>query len=53
MYSKTQIEKDMMKSIPYTSVLRFIIYVTLCIRLKVSYALSITIRYQSNQCESR
>jgi len=56
MCSKTQIERDRMKIIPYTMDIRYIIsiiiYVMLCIRPYVSYVLSITKRYQSNPSES-
>jgi len=44
----TQIERDMMEKIPYASTIGSIMYAMLCIRLDVSYALSITNRYQSN-----
>jgi ATP-binding cassette subfamily B (MDR/TAP) protein 1 len=44
----TQIERDMMEKIPYPSTVGSIMYAMLCIRLDVSYALSITNRYQSN-----
>jgi ATP-binding cassette subfamily B (MDR/TAP) protein 1 len=44
----TQIERDMMEKIPCPSTVGSIMYAMLCIRLDVSYALSITNRYQSN-----
>jgi hypothetical protein len=45
MFSKTQIKRDM---IPYTLDIRSIMYVMLYTRPVVSYALSITSKYQSN-----
>jgi hypothetical protein len=44
-YSKTQIERDMMEMIPYTLFIGSIIHAELCTRLDVSYTLSITSRY--------
>jgi hypothetical protein len=52
MCPKTQIERDMIEMIPYTLVIGFIIYVMICTSPNVvSYALSITSRYQSNPSE--
>lgn len=48
MYLKTQIEMDRMKMISYTLDIRSIMYVMLCTRLGISYALSIASRYQYN-----
>ena len=48
MSPKTQEEKEHMSRIPYTSTIGSIMYVMLCIWLDVSYALSITSRYQAN-----
>ena len=45
MCPKTQVERDRMKIISYTTNIRSIIYVMLCTRLDVSYALSIMSRY--------
>jgi hypothetical protein len=45
MCPKTQVERDKMEIIPYTTNIRSIIYVMLCTRLDVSYTLSITSRY--------
>jgi ATP-binding cassette subfamily B (MDR/TAP) protein 1 len=47
MCSKTKIDRDRMERIPYASAIGSIIYVMLCTKLDVSYALSITNRYQS------
>ena len=52
MCPKTQIERDRIKIVSYTMDIRSIIYLMLCIRPYVSYALSITKRYQSNPNES-
>jgi hypothetical protein len=49
MFSKTQIKRDM---IPYTLDIRSIMYAMLCTRPAVSYALSITSKYQSNLGEN-
>jgi len=48
MHFKIQIKRNRMEMIPYILDIRFIIYVMLCTRLDVSYALSLTSRYQSN-----
>ena len=45
---KTQNERTHMSMIPYASAIGSIIYAMLCTRLDVSYALSVTRRYQSN-----
>ena len=55
--SKTQCpmthdERDCMSKIPYSSATRSIMYAMLCTRPDVSYALSITSRYQSDPGES-
>ena len=42
----TQDEQDRMSKIPYASAIGSIMYVMLCTRPDVSYALSITSRYQ-------
>jgi ATP-binding cassette subfamily B (MDR/TAP) protein 1 len=47
MCSKTKIDRDRMERIPYASAIGSIIYVMLCTKLDISYALSITNRYQS------
>ena len=41
-----------MEKIPYTMDIRSIIYVMLCTRSDISYALSTTSRYKSNPGES-
>ena len=48
----TQDERDRMSKIPYASAIGSIMYAMLCTRLDVSYALSITSRYQSDPDES-
>ena len=48
----TQDERDRMSKIPYAYVIGSIMYVMLCTRSDVSYALSMTSRYQSNLSES-
>ena len=48
----TQDEQDCMSTIPHASTIGSIIYVMLCTRPDVSYALSMTSRYQSNPDES-
>jgi hypothetical protein len=45
MFSQTQIERDMMKIIPYILDIRSIMHVMLYIRSNVSYTLSITNKY--------
>jgi hypothetical protein len=45
-------EQEIMRAIPYTSAIRFIMHATLCTRPDVSYALSATSRYQSNYGEA-
>ena len=55
--SKTQCpmthdERDRMSKIPYASAIGSIIYAMLCTRPDVSYALSITSRYQSDPGKS-
>jgi hypothetical protein len=47
-----QIEMDRMSKIPYASAIGSIMYAMLCTRPDVSYALSMTSRYQSNPGES-
>ena len=47
-----QDERDRMSKIPYASAIGSIMYAMLCTRLDVSYALSMTSRYQSNPDES-
>ena len=44
-------EKDRMSRIPYASTIRSIMYAMICTRHDVSYALSMTSRYQSNPGE--
>ena len=51
MSPRTQKEKENMSRIPYTSMIGSIMYVMLCMRPDVSYALSITSRYQKNPSE--
>ena len=48
----TQDERDRMSKISYASAIGSIMYVMLCTRPDVSYALSITSRYQSDPGES-
>ena len=48
----TKDEQERMSKIPYASTIGSIMYVMLCTRPDVSYALSITSRYQSNPGES-
>ena len=48
MHFKIQMKRNRMEMIPYILDLRFIIYMRLCTRLDVSYALSLTSKYQSN-----
>ena len=48
----TQDERDRMSKIPYASAIGSIMYAMLCTRPDVSYALSVTSRYQSNPGES-
>ena len=48
----TKDERERMSKIPYASAIRSIMYAMLCTRPDVSYALSITSRYQSNPGES-
>ena len=45
---KTQDERTHMNMIPYASVIRSIMYAMLCTRPNVSYAPSVTSRYQSD-----
>ena len=45
---RTQVEKEHMSRISYASMIGSIMYAMLCIRPDVSYALSITSRYQAN-----
>ena len=45
-------ERDRMSKIPYASAIGSIMYAMLCTRSDVSYALSITSRYQSDPGES-
>ena len=47
----TQEERDRMSRIPYASVIGSIMYAMLCTRPDVSYALSITSRYQADPGE--
>ncbi|XP_057996503.1 secreted RxLR effector protein 161-like [Hevea brasiliensis] len=53
MCPKTQIEKEKMDRIRYASAIGSIMYVMLCTRPDVSYALSINSRYQANPSERR
>ena len=48
---KTQDERERMNKIPYASAIGSIMYAMLCTRPDVSYALSMTSRYQSNPGE--
>ena len=48
---KTLDEKDCMSKIPYASTIRSIMYAMICTRPDVSYALSMTSRFQSNPGE--
>ena len=47
-YPNTKDERERMSKIPYASAIGSIMYAMLCTRPDVSYALSITSRYQSN-----
>ena len=49
---KSSDEKDRMNKVPYASVIGSIMYAMICTRPDVSYALSMTSRYQSNPGES-
>ena len=51
MCPRTQDERTHMSLIPYVSVKGSIMYYMMCIRFDVSYALSVTSRYQSNPSE--
>ena len=51
MCPKTQEEREHMSKIPYASAIGSIMYVMLCIRPDVSYALSVTSRFQSTYGE--
>ena len=51
MCPQTQDERDRMSKIPYASAIGSIMYAMICTRPDVSYALSITSRYQSNPGE--
>ena len=44
----TDVEKDKMSRVPYASAIGSIMYAMLCTRPDVSYALSVTSRYQAN-----
>jgi len=48
---KTKIERDKMKMIPYILDIWSIIYMMLCTKPNVSYALNRTSRYQFNPSE--
>ena len=48
LFPQTQDERTLMNMIPYASTIRLIIYAMLCTRPDVSYALSVTSRYQSD-----
>ncbi|XP_061336490.1 secreted RxLR effector protein 161-like [Gastrolobium bilobum] len=52
MCPKTPAERERMERIPYASAIGSIMYAMLCTRPDVSYALSITSRYQSDPRES-
>lgn len=52
MCPKNQEERDRMDKIPYASAIGSIMYAMLCTRPDVSYALSVTSRYQANLGES-
>ena len=47
----TKDERERMDKIPYPSAIGSIMYAMLCTRPNVSYALSMTSRFQSNPCE--
>ena len=49
---KSSDEKDRMNKVPYASAIGSIMYAMICTRPDVSYALSMTSRYQSNPGES-
>nr|CAE03845.1 OSJNBb0089K06.4 [Oryza sativa Japonica Group] len=51
-YPQTTDERNKMSVIPYASAIGSIMYAMLCTRLDVSYALSVTNRYQSDPGES-
>ena len=46
--SQTEDERTHMSFIPYASAIGSIMYSMICTKLDVSYALSVTSRYQSN-----
>ena len=48
---KTQEKRERMSKIPYASAIRSIMYAILCTRPDVSYALSVTSRFQSTYGE--
>ncbi|KAL8147454.1 hypothetical protein AgCh_004963 [Apium graveolens] len=50
-YPKSLDDKGRMSKVPYASAIGSIMYVMICTRLDVSYALSMTRRYQSNPSE--
>jgi hypothetical protein len=51
-YPKSDKQVEDMKRVPYASAIGSIMYAMLCTRLDVSYALSMTSRYQQNPGES-
>ena len=51
MYPKTLEESEHMRQIPYASAIGSIMYAMLCTRPDVSFALSVTSRFQSNYGE--
>ena len=51
LYPSTTDERDRMSKIPYASALGSIMYAMLCTQPDVSYALSVTSRYQSDPDE--
>ena len=50
-YPKSLDDKGCMSKVPYASVIGSIMYAMICTRPDVSYALSMTSRYQSNPGE--
>ncbi|XP_031266312.1 secreted RxLR effector protein 161-like [Pistacia vera] len=51
MSPKTDQERQQMRNIPYASAVGSLMYVMLCIRLDIAYAISAASRYQSNPGE--
>jgi hypothetical protein len=50
-YPKTREQREKMKTVPYASAIGYIMYVILCTLPDMSYALSMTSRYQKDPGE--